>query len=166
MKEITQEYVRNLFKYKDGFLFWKNVNPNRMVKNGDIAGSLHHTGYYIIGINSKYYQSHRLIYLYYKGYLPKYIDHIDGNPSNNNINNLREVTQSQNCMNKKSDKNSSSKFKGVSWDKSTNKWRARIQVNSKQIHLGRFKSEIDAAKCYNNAAIKYFKEFAYLNEVK
>lgn len=166
MKELTQEYVKELFTYKNGFLYWKNINKhchNR--KNGDKAGSLNKSGYYQIGINNKRYFTHRIIYLYHYRYLPKKIDHIDNNPSNNNIENLRKVTQSQNCMNRKPHKNRSSKYKGVCWHKASNKWIAQICINYKIIYLGLFINKIDAAIAYNKKAKELFGEFANLNEV-
>ena len=165
MQKITQEQTQSLFNYKNGFLYWK-VNRTANKVKGNKAGSIDNKGYYKIQINNKQYFNHRLIYLYHYGYIPKQIDHIDNNPLNNNIENLRESTQLQNCMNRKSNKNSTSKFKGVCWHKVSNKWIANIRINGKLKHLGYFKSEIQAAKAYNKAAMKYFKEFAYLNEVE
>lgn len=68
-------------------------------------------------------------------------------------------------MNCKSYKNSSSKYKGVTWYKEREKWMVRININKKHIFLGYFESEIEAAKAYNDAAIKYYGEYARLNEV-
>ena len=164
MTEITQEFVQSLFEYKEGNLYWKNVKSNRIVKNGDIAGYLNHE-YRHVKINSKAYGIHRIIFLYHNGYLPKMIDHIDNNPLNNNIDNLRGVESKQNQWNNKSKKGSSSKYKGVCWDKKLNKWQAQIKINNKQKYLGSFKLEKDAAIIYNNAAIKYFGEYANLNEI-
>ena len=93
------------------------------------------------------------------------IDHIDNNPLNNQKKNLRICTRSQNLANKPKYKIGTSKYKGVSWDKHNNKWVSCIKYNQKNIHLGRFKNEIDAAKAYNERAKELFKEFAYLNEV-
>ena len=59
----------------------------------------------------------------------------------------------------------SSKFKGVSWFKRTEKWKAQIQYRKKVIHLGYFKDEIDAAKAYNAKAIELFGEYACLNKI-
>ena len=93
------------------------------------------------------------------------IDHIDGNGLNNQKNNLRIVTQSQNQMNKISAKNSSSQYKGVCFVKSRNKWLSSICINKRNYNLGNFKNEEDAARAYNEAAQKYFGEYAHLNEV-
>lgn len=61
--------------------------------------------------------------------------------------------------------NSRSKYKGVDWQKSNKKWRARIQVKGKQIHLGLFDDEDDAAKAYNAAALEHFGEHFHLNKI-
>ena len=162
---ITQLQIKDLFEYKNNSLYWKNVKVNRYVKNGALAGSNHHSGYRNIKINGKLYSEHRLIFLYHYGYIPKEIDHIDGNSLNNDINNLRMVTKSQNAMNRKSRKNSSSIYKGVCWDKIRNKWVVHITINKKLKYLGRFINEKEAALVYNEAAIKYHGEYAKLNEV-
>lgn len=166
MNEITQDLVKELFTYKNGNLYWKVHIPRSTMKINDKAGSLNkNNGYYKIKINQKLYLGHRLIFLYHHGYLPKYVDHIDGNKQNNNIENLREITKSQNGMNRKSNKNSSSKYKGVSWAKHVNKWLVQIRINNKGINLGYFINEIDAAKTYNIKAIELFGKYAHLNKI-
>lgn len=92
------------------------------------------------------------------------IDHIDHNGLNNTINNLRIVSASQNRYNQRSQASLSkySRYKGVSWDKNRNKWIAKIYFE-RTINIGRFDSEINAAKAYDNAAKQYFGEYAYLN---
>lgn len=95
-----------------------------------------------------------------------FIDHINHDTLNNTEANLRLATCSQNLMNKRrSLTNSSSKFKGVSWEPDRRKWKAKIKINKKEATLGRFESETEAALCYNNAAIKHFGEFALLNVI-
>lgn len=69
-------------------------------------------------------------------------------------------------MNRKKNKNDSSKFKGVSWHKRNKKWAVRIQKDKIRTHLGYFNSEIEAAKCYNRAAKDLFGEFANLNKIE
>ena len=95
----------------------------------------------------------------------KDIDHINRNKLDNRKSNLRIATRSQNCANMKKDDNCKSIYKGVTWHSINNKWRARIGVNYKRIHLGLFENEIDAAKAYNDAAKKYFGKYALLNKI-
>lgn len=95
-------------------------------------------------------------------------DHINGDRLDNRRSNLRVVTKSENQRNT-SPRKGVSKFKGVSYYKTkrhrTGYWVARIQVEGKIKRLGYFKTEIEAAKAYNQAATKYFGEYAKLNEV-
>src|SRR5438046_10138236 len=94
-----------------------------------------------------------------------FVDHINGYPIDNTTRNLRIVTSVQNHHNRrKNKKNTSSKYKGVTWDKKSSVWRAQITNNKKHIHLRFFNTEEEAAKPYNEAAKKYFGEYARLNE--
>lgn len=94
------------------------------------------------------------------------IDHINRNKLDNRKENLRFCSHVQNHQNiSKFKGNWTSRYKGVHWDKRRKSWRARIKVNGKEIYLGRFINEIDAAKAYNRASIKYHKKFACLNEI-
>lgn len=91
-------------------------------------------------------------------------DHKDNDGLNNQRNNLRPANASQNGGNRgKGVGKKTSKFKGVCWDKSKNKWMASIHFNYKGIFLGRFHKEKDAALAYDAAARKYFGEFAKTN---
>ena len=90
-------------------------------------------------------------------------DHRNHNGLDNQRGNLRTCTNTTNQYNQQPQKGRSSQFKGVSWHKSHLKWEAYIMKDSKNYHLGHYVSEIDAAKAYDKAAIKYFGEFAYLN---
>jgi hypothetical protein len=93
------------------------------------------------------------------------IDHINGNKLDNRKENLRICTISQNTMNRPIQKNNTSGFKGVSHCGRGKSWRAYIKLMQKYIHIGYFKSKIEAAKAYNEAAKKYFGEFAQLNKI-
>ena len=94
----------------------------------------------------------------------QFIDHIDHNGLHNRKANLRLASMAQNSWNKRKQRgNHSSKFKGVSWSAREKKWYARIQANGIKIFLGMFTKEIDAAKAYDAAARKYYREFAFLN---
>ena len=94
------------------------------------------------------------------------VDHKDRNGINNRQENLRLCTQSQNLANQKKRAGCSSRYKGVSWCKRDNKWRAKIKVHYKNIHLGLFDDEIEAALSYNDAAAEHFGEFARLNMIE
>jgi len=91
------------------------------------------------------------------------IDHIDRDKLNNQRDNLRIATQSQNNMNRIKQKNTSSKYKGVSWHKEHKKWRAYITFKDKYIHLGYFTNEDDAGRAYNKRAKELFNKYANLN---
>lgn len=110
---------------------------------------------------------HQLIFKHYGIEIPEgmEIDHKNGNNLDNQKSNLRPGTRSQNNMNSRSRENSTSKYKGVSWASHAKKWRAQLQINKKHCHLGYFETEKDAAIAYNEAALKYFGEFAKLNEM-
>ena len=92
-----------------------------------------------------------------------FVDHIDHNGLNNRRSNLRLCTPQQNARNHRPQLRRSSKYKGVSWRKDGKVFRALIWYNKKSVHLGYFKSEIDAAKAYDKKAKELFGEFAYLN---
>lgn len=91
------------------------------------------------------------------------IDHINHNGLDNRRCNLRVCTRSENNMNRRPRKGTSSYYKGVCWDKRSKKWIVRIQSNKKCIYLGCFNNEIVAAHFYDMKAKKLFGEFAYLN---
>lgn len=96
------------------------------------------------------------------------VDHCFSNLDDNI--NIRKATKSQNGANRKlnissNKKPKTSKFKGVSWAKASKKWMAGIGVNGKTKNLGYFTDEKDAARAYNEAALKYFGEFARLNSI-
>ena len=156
---ITQDYVKQLFEYRDGVLYWK-VNKGK-VRLGQKAGTLNNN-YYRVQINGKQYRNHRIIFLMHHGFLPKHLDHIDGNKLNNKIENLREATHSQNMMNVKIKKNNTSGTKGVCFDKQRKKWLVRITIQNKDIHLGRFDDLELAELVAIEGRDKYHKSFARL----
>jgi len=93
------------------------------------------------------------------------IDHIDGNTLNNQRNNLRFCTQSENMRNRRKQSNNTSGYVGVTYHKQVKKWRAETHLNGKHISLGLYEDIIEAAKAYNKFAIENHKEFAVLNEI-
>lgn len=94
------------------------------------------------------------------------IDHKNQNGLDNTRDNLRVATKAQNSMNSKIFNTNSSGYRGVDViDQQRNMFRARISIKGKNIHIGCFKTAIDAAMAYNAAAISVFGEFACLNQV-
>lgn len=93
------------------------------------------------------------------------VDHWDGDGLNNQRQNLRMCTRSQNRENTRRRKKSASGFIGVRIDRRCERFQAIIGVNGQQIHLGMFGSPIEAALAYNLAAIRYFGEFAQINQM-
>jgi hypothetical protein len=155
---LTQEYVQEVFKYKDGELFWK-IQKGYM-KPGYKAGCSDSEGYKVLQLNQKAYKLHRIIFLYHHGYLPDEIDHIDNNKSNNLIENLREATRSNNAKNIKLRKNNTSGVKNVVWNKERNKWEVALLVDGKRKYFGWFDNLIKASKAAEKARNKHHKEFA------
>ena len=144
---ITQAELKNLFTYIDGNLIAKTNSKQRKI--GDTLSSLNDKGYLRSSVNGKSYRVHRLVFLYHHGYMPEQVDHIDGNRTNNRIENLREATSAQNNQNRKV--TSKSGIKGVVWHKQSKKWVASICLNRKSIHLGSFLSIEEAALVANRA---------------
>ena len=95
-----------------------------------------------------------------------HVDHCDGNGLNNCPPNIRLDLERRNNQNRGIQKNNTSGFKGVFWRNDMMKWTAKIRVNYRLLHLGIFEDITDAAKAYNEAAIKYHKDFAVLNVIE
>lgn len=93
----------------------------------------------------------------------RFVDHIDSNPENNHLENLRYCNRAQNRSHAKKQDGTSSVYKGVSWDERAGKWRAYIRVNKVLRSLGFFENEKDAAIEYNKAALVNFGEFSLIN---
>jgi len=96
----------------------------------------------------------------------KVVDHVNGNGLDNRRENIRICTLSQNNANfAVGGKRNKSGYKGVSWHKSTQKWRATLLLGGKQHYLGIFDDKLEAARAYNVEALKCFGEFARINDI-
>jgi len=94
------------------------------------------------------------------------IDHIDRNPLNNSLDNLRWANKAINSYNRKS-KPHTSKFRGVSWYKKDKKWEVCIRINKKNTYIGRFETEEEGALAFNNFVISHnLGEFVELNIIE
>jgi hypothetical protein len=155
---ITQEYLKELFDYKDGNLYWK-VKPANRVKIGDKVGTLK-DGYLNTKVLGKYCRVHRLIFLIHYGYIPKFLDHINNDRSDNRIENLREATHTENMRNCKTRSHNASGIKNVRWNRKNKVWTVRLMINKKETHFGCFKDVELAELVAIEARNKFFKEFA------
>ena len=126
---ITQERLKELFDYQDG-TFIRRSTGAQIVANFGVKRYLR------VFVDGKPRSLHRMIYLWHHGHLPKTLDHIDGDRANNKIENLREATQQQNCLNRKHHSNSKSPYKNVYWHQAMNKWTVVMQVDRSRKQLG------------------------------
>ena len=148
---------------KSGFLYWKhrkdmpknwnNRFANKKVKtNGSNQTGITYNG------QRFYMVYHRLLWCHYYGKWPEsnlVIDHKNGDHYDNSIENLRLVTQTENCRNKSTPKDNTSGHVGLYWVKSKEKWLVQIGNNNKSIHLGYFENKEDAIKARKEAEKKY-----------
>lgn len=129
---------------------WRIVFGHKKGNHSKISGYLDKAGYLILKTSKFEVKCHRLAWLLYYGVMPEtMIDHIDRNPANNRIDNLRLSQQSGNSMNSKKHNNGSkSKYRGVSWCKKRQMWQAYIYKNGKHIHIITSNSEEECAAAY------------------
>jgi len=154
-KPIDQATIKENLNYDpDTGVFTRRIAKSNSVKIGNVAGCIGSNGYITLRLNNVLYLAHRLAFIYVHGDDTglNYIDHIDGNPSNNKITNLRSGTQSENMQNRKKCQinNKSSGLLGVCFHNGTNKFMAEIKANEKKIYLGLFNTPEEAHQAYLN----------------
>ena len=149
MSDIDFTHVQEILDYCPlmGKFTWK-IRVNRKVAVGSNAGTVNNHGYMIITIKGKKYLAHRLAWLFtHKTFPNGFIDHINGDRTDNKIENLRVVTNSENLQNQRKPRGNNP-YLGVSIVKSTGRWQANITVNKKQKNLGHFNSPELARDAY------------------
>ena len=157
--EIDPAYLRRLFEYKDGDLYWR-VNRGRQRCTGKKAGRLTPYGYVSVEIDGKSHQAHRLVWIYHFGLIDGLIDHIDGNRSNNRLENLRQCDRHQNAHNRRICRRNKTGVKGVRVRPDNGKYEARINALNKRIVLGSFDDLEFAELVISMAREKYHGVFA------
>jgi len=151
-----------------GAITWKRrpctwMQPWPKGEQGPEAGSLSPKAR-LIGFRGVSFKAHRLAWALHYGVWPtKCIDHINGDPHDNRICNLRECSVKENLGNTRLSKNNTSGFKGVYLRKDTGRWAALIKHNRKKISLGCYPTAELAAAAYDKAAKEIFGEFASPN---
>jgi hypothetical protein len=144
---IAQQMLLQLFDYKDGKLLHKN-KLNNGLQAGSIVGSKDKDGYLKTLIKRKPYRVHRLVWIMHYGYEPKILDHINGIPDDNRIENLREATLSQNNLNRRMHKRNTTGYKGVSWIAPRQLYRASLCIKGIKHVFGHYKTAEEAYEVY------------------
>jgi hypothetical protein len=155
------ERLKELFEYSpETGLLTRRVTLSPNAKRGDRPGYRDKNGYWLMRVDGHMYAAHRLIWLYVYGSSPSaFIDHRDGNPDNNRIDNLRLATPKQNAINSARRSNNKSGYRGVTWSKRLKKWRAGIKIDGKSYEIGRYELKEDAIAAYREVATRQFGEF-------
>jgi hypothetical protein len=143
---MKQQDLLDRFEYRNGELFYKKSEG--CMKKGSKVGTITERGYLRTLIKRKNILVHRIVFMMHYGYLPEFLDHIDGNPLNNKIENLRPATHSQNNLNRGKHKRNTSNYKGVTWINRVKKYSARIAINGKRFFLGYFDDPQKAHEAY------------------
>lgn len=168
------EYLNECFEYcsSDGSLLWKKrpvshfpdsraCNIWNTKYSGNIAGRTYTNrngkSYKDVSICNSAYQQHRIVYILHHGSIDKelQIDHINGNSTDNRIDNLRLVDGFENHKNARKHSNNTSGVTGVSWHSQGKKWKASINVNNKHMSLGLYSNFNSAVKARKLAEKRY-----------
>ena len=148
--ELVNQYL--LYDKDTGVFYWRKSNKE--------AGWADSNGYVFIRLKGKLYRAHRLAYAITYGMFDGEIDHIDNNPNNNRITNLRVCTSTLNKYNSRRRSDNTSGIKGVHWYKAYQKWQTYIRVEGKTKCLGYFDTLLDASCVVISARNKHHGEFA------
>lgn len=143
-----------IFEYDDGILYWKVKRKG--CRASGIAGNTRKDGYVSVRIDKRAYLAHRVIYEMHFGDIDKgfVVDHIDHDPSNNKIENLRMVSETENNRNVSIRKKTKSGYSGVTWHAKSGKWQATVRLNCKTVYLGLFLDAYEAAMVVD----KFYKD--------
>ena len=154
LRKIVME--RLSYDSRTGIFKWKSRAASHVPK-GAKAGTLEKSsGYVRIKISGRKYRAHRLAWLIvYGSFPPDQLDHINGIRHDNRIINLRAVTHAENSRNRALDIRNKSGYTGITYNKKTNKWLAKIGGTDKRVHLGCFENKEDAVEARRIAEINH-----------
>jgi len=156
---LSKAELHDMFYCEDGTLYWNNPVAHRC-NHGDVAGSLDSHGYYLVGLSTGKIPAHKIVWAMEHGEYPEFVDHINGDRTDNRIENLRSVTRQQNNMNKATRSDNSSGVTGVRWHTQRKKWNARIILNGKEKSLGMYNDFNSAVEARMKAEFEYFGEYS------
>lgn len=156
---LSYKRCRYLFNYdsKNGNLIWKNITSNRASVGRNVGNKYGQRIKYIqTSVDCKKFLVHRLVWLWHNKKMPKWeIGHIDGDSLNNRIENLGDITSTQNNMNLSKRSDNSSGFTGVSMHNGAKKWVVQIQIDGNNKYFGLFEKLSDAIKKRKEINKKY-----------
>lgn len=156
----SQERLCELLSYdkESGILRWRMKRGSKLA--GAEAGCRDETtGYLRLRIDRVAYWAHRVIWKMMTGFDPvALVDHKDRDNANNSWGNLREANKADNQRNCKNHSTNTSGAKGIRLE--NGKWRAKISLNNKTIHIGSFDSLADAVRARSEVAMRLHGEFA------
>ena len=157
-RSINDDYAAT----SDGQIVSMKYGKTMVLRQAECSGYGHRSVSLAIDGETKSHLVHRLVYSAFFGEIPfrMEVDHIDRNPANNRIDNLRLATRTENARNNSGHRGSVSRHVGVSFHVRINKWQASIRVNKRLMHLGYFVNESDAVAARTAAARDAFKQFS------
>ena len=169
---ITQDELKQLVQYipETGNLVYKKATRGfhgSQAKNKPI-GTVQPNGYRLVMIKRKRYLVHRLIWLYHHGEMPKIVDHINRDKTDNRIENLREVTRKENSWNTtiKHSNQSTTGYRGVCYLQDRDRFLSYCHHEGKFVFIGHFDDPHSAAEAYNEKVLQLRGEYASLNEIR
>lgn len=159
---LTAERLREVLEYKpETGEFIRRTKTGKKGNVGSAVGWKIADGRWMISVDGIKMRRSVAAWLYVNGAIPKNdIDHVNRDPSDDRLQNLREATRQQNMANKTIHKNNSCGFKGVHLHKQTGKWRATVRFNRKNKHIGLFSTKEEAHQAYVEEASRLFGEFS------
>lgn len=157
--KLTQDQLKAKLRYRPetGLFYWVRPGKFHSQRKNRVAGATNKGGYIVIRINTRLYRAHRLAWLYVYGSPPKSLDHINRNPSDNRVENLRPCTQSQNMVNM-AQRGTKTGFRGV--EQRGKRFKAYIHANGGKIFLGSYSTPEEASAAHEARRIELWGDFA------
>jgi hypothetical protein len=168
INDLTAEHVRSVLNYdpETGIFRWK-YNPDRRTewntrRAGQVAGGVTCGKFgrmHAVRIDGRLYLGHRLAWLYVHGEWPDEIDHINGEPADNRLKNLRSITHAQNSINRAMQSNNTNGMVGVRFREHHGKWEGRINLGGKTVWREYFDNPQEAAAARRIAVEEIYGDF-------